>query len=197
MAAQYTPPVRRTVQRPRLVTLRYQKVAPELLNEFGGKLAHLVYFVKNLSQIPTNRFLLFSQWEGMLSYAATALEAHGIGCVVCQGNVMRRNKAIREFEEGSQKVMLLSLANAAAGTNLQTASHVILLDVLGTPYEEALAQEAQAIARAHRQGQTKRLRVTRFVVMNTLEWQLHCRNQKLASTQADLILSTQVELSTD
>jgi len=36
--------------------------------------------------------------------------------------------------------------------------------------------EAQAIGRAHRQGQTKKLVVARFVVLGTIEYELFKRN---------------------
>lgn len=82
----------------------------------------------------------------------------------CKGNVHVKNKAISIFkgqrklkkhnnnnnEEDEVRVMMLSLENAASGTNLTEASHVILIDpVSGTP-QHARDVEAQAIGRAHR-----------------------------------------------
>ena len=54
---------------------------------------------------------------------------------------------------------MLSLANAASGTNLVEATHVVLIDpVAGSP-EEAIAIDSQAIGRAHRMGQDKQVKL--------------------------------------
>mmetsp|Transcript_11974 Transcript_11974/g.22858 ORF Transcript_11974/g.22858 Transcript_11974/m.22858 type:complete len:161 (-) Transcript_11974:293-775(-) len=90
---------------------------------------------------------------------------------------MRRNKALREFySQANVRVILLSLTDAASGTNLQQASHVVLMDPIGgVSKEEADAIEAQAIGRAHRQGQTKKLQVIRLVARDTVEHELALR----------------------
>ncbi len=44
-----------------------------------------------------------------------------------------------------------------------------MLDPVGGTNEEAKAIEGQAIGRAHRQGQTKKLVLARFIVKDTLE----------------------------
>jgi len=50
---------------------------------------------------------------------------------------------------------MLSLDKAASGTNLVEATHVVLIDPIAGTREQALEVESQAIARAHRLGQTK------------------------------------------
>ncbi len=42
--------------------------------------------------------------------------------------------------------------------------------------EEAQAYEQQAIGRAQRQGQTKPVTVVRFIIKNTIEYDLYLRN---------------------
>ena len=52
---------------------------------------------------------------------------------------------------------MLSLENAASGTNLTEATHIVLMDpVAGTP-AKAVSVEQQAIGRAHRMGQNKQV----------------------------------------
>ena len=50
-------------------------------------------------------------------------------------------------DEKLAKVILLSLENAASGTNLTAASHVCLIDRVASSATEAYASERQAIGR--------------------------------------------------
>ena len=55
-------------------------------------------------------------------------------------------------------MIMLSLEHAASGTNLVEATHVILIDPVADTKERAVAIESQAIGRAHRMGQDKKVR---------------------------------------
>jgi SNF2 family DNA or RNA helicase len=72
-------------------------------------------------------------------------------------------------------VIMLSLDNAASGTNLTQATHVILLEPVAGTKSQATATETQAIGRAHRVGQTKQVTVVRFIMRNTIEQEMHER----------------------
>jgi SNF2 family DNA or RNA helicase len=61
-------------------------------------------------------------------------------------------------------VFLISLKAGGHGLNLTAADYVYLLDPWWNP-----AVEAQAIDRAHRIGQTKRVIATRLVARDTIE----------------------------
>lgn len=61
-------------------------------------------------------------------------------------------------------VIIMSLKAASLGLNMVAACHVLLLDVWWNP-----TTEDQAIDRAHRIGQTRTVRVSRFTVRNTIE----------------------------
>ena len=58
---------------------------------------------------------------------------------------------------------MLSSESAASGTNLTAASTVILLDPVYGTYEYRRNTEWQAIGRAYRMGQTKKVTVVRFL----------------------------------
>ena len=58
------------------------------------------------------------------------------------------------------RVIMLSLEHAASGTNLVEATHVILIDPVADTTERAVAIESQAIGRAHRMGQDKKVRAS-------------------------------------
>jgi SNF2 family DNA or RNA helicase len=81
-----------------------------------------------------------------------------------------RDKAIRDFTSKEDiKVCMLSSESAASGTNLTAASTVILLDPVYGTYEYRRNTEWQAIGRAYRMGQTKKVTVVRFIIKDTVE----------------------------
>ena len=136
---------------------------------------------ERLKEQSSNRIIVFAQWHGMLEMAKEAMEENGIGYVLCKGSVTRRNKALRQFYTQSDiRVIMLSLGDAASGTNLQQASHVVLMDPIAGTKEEADATEQQAIGRAHRQGQKKKLVVLRMC----MRWGPFLLKSKLPSTRA-------------
>jgi SNF2 family DNA or RNA helicase len=71
---------------------------------------------------------------------------------------------------------MLSLENAASGTNLTQATHIILMDPISGSRSRAHAIEAQAIGRAHRLGQTQKLTVVRFLIVDTIEHETYLKN---------------------
>lgn len=72
---------------------------------------------------------------------------------------LRRETAIKRFNAPDSEVFifLLSIRAAGRGLNLQTADTVVVYDPDPNP-----KNEEQAIARAHRIGQTKEVRVIHF-----------------------------------
>jgi len=70
------------------------------------------------------------------------------------------------------------MESTASGTNLTKATHVILCEPVKGQKSYALATEAQAIGRAHRQGvkTDRKLKVIRFVLKDTQEESLYARN---------------------
>lgn len=93
------------------------------------------------SSTKTAKILIFSQFSQFLHQVGNFLRENGIENVFIEGNVTRREQAIKEFKDGDIQgnlslflfliyflVMMLSLDQAASGTNLTEATHVILLD---------------------------------------------------------------------
>ena len=67
----------------------------------------------------------------MLTLVGKSLADNGVNNAFVKGNVWCRNKSISKFKKGDEtKVIMLSLSNAASGTNLMEATHIILLNQL-------------------------------------------------------------------
>jgi len=82
-------------------------------------------------------------------------------------------------KEVSVSILLISLKAGCTGLNLPKADYVLLLDPWWKP-----AVEAQAIDRAHRIGQTKKVFAYKFVTKDTIEEKiikLQEHKQKLAT----------------
>ncbi|KAK9064239.1 hypothetical protein SSX86_015619 [Deinandra increscens subsp. villosa] len=111
--------------------------------------------------------IVFSQWTGMLDLLEVCLKNSSIGYRRLDGtmSVVARDKAVKDFNTLPEvTVIIMSLKAASLGLNMVAACHVILLDLWWNP-----TIEDQAIDRAHRIGQTRPVKVLRFMVKDTVE----------------------------
>lgn len=146
-----------------------------MIEKIGTKLANLVHYLKTSNE----HTIIFSQWDDMLRKIGHTLTEHKINNAFCSGSCYQRDKIIREFNHGdNMKVILLSSNSAAAGTNLTKASQIIFFDPIYGNRRFRKYQERQAIGRAHRMGQTKEIKIIRFVVKNTIEEEIYWGNVK-------------------
>lgn len=170
-----------------------------LIAKVGTKLANLIFYIKNSKE----KCIVFSQWDDLLKKVGDVLDTYSVKNVFCRGNVWTRDKAIREFSTNENiKVIMLSSASAASGTNLTAASKVILLDPIYGTYEFRKNTEWQAIGRAYRTGQTKQVSVVRFIIKDTVEDEIY--NENLANDskfkqdiQQTLLTDDNINLSKD
>jgi len=146
-----------------------------LIRKYGSKLGKLISIIKHLVTFDETRIIIFSQWDDMLSLIGKTLANNEIDNCFVKGNVWSRNSAINKFKVGKtktgtdNKVIMLSLKNAASGTNLTKATHIFFVEPINAPREESKAIESQAIARACRIGQKQQVFVTRVLIENTIE----------------------------
>ncbi len=113
-----------------------------------------------------HKLVVFSQWETMVSEAAKVLDALGVGYVVLHGGLQGKDrKAVLErFQTDPACKVFLSTDAGGTGLNLQTADTVVNLEL---PWNPAVL--AQRIARVHRMGQSRPVRVINFVTRGTIE----------------------------
>lgn len=170
-------------EKPKVAETKELKDKQDLIAKIGTKLANLVLYIKNLNE----KCIIFSQWDDMLKNVGDTLDTYNIRNVFCRGNVWTRDKAIRTFtSDPNIKAIMLSSGSAAAGTNLTAASTVILLDPVykesqdGTmgSYEYRRNVEWQAIGRAYRTGQTKKVTVVRMIIKDSVEEEIYKKNKE-------------------
>ena len=113
---------------------------------------------------PTIKSIVFSQYRTMLDLVEWRLRLGGQRVVKLTGDMplAERKSVLARFKaDPSIAAILLSLKAGGEGLNLQEASRVYLLEPWWNP-----AVEMQAVQRAHRIGQSRKVIATRFITMS-------------------------------
>jgi rubrerythrin len=106
------------------------------------------------------RILVFSSYDATFSGFNDYLSAAGISNAVLMGSQARISKLLREFKEGTHRVLFLNARNMGAGLNIDCATHVLLFHKM--PQE----LEKQIIGRAVRLGRKAPLEVVHLLHEN-------------------------------
>ena len=148
----------------------------DLVYQYGTKLAKLIKLCKKILLNPKNKIIIFSEWDRLLKMIGIVLKNNEINNVFCKGNVHQRNAAISAFrkeinkkKKNKSRVIMLSTENAASGTNLTEATHIIFMEPHVGNYNKIKAMEDQAIGRAVRLGQENQVCVYRLIMKDTVE----------------------------
>ncbi|KAI8607849.1 P-loop containing nucleoside triphosphate hydrolase protein, partial [Chytriomyces sp. MP71] len=124
-----------------------------------------------------HRVLIFSQFTKMLDIMEDFMRFRGIAYARLDGRTSRarRNLDIRLFQrkDSPYNVFLISTKAGGLGINLTTADTIIMMDSDWNPQNDL-----QAMARSHRIGQTKNVKVYRTICQDTVEEQMLTRLQK-------------------
>jgi superfamily II DNA or RNA helicase len=135
-----------------------------------------------------HRALVFSQFTRFLTLARHRIESAGIQHCYLDGETRKRERVIDGFRNGSAPVFLISLKAGGFGLNLTEADYCIILDPWWNP-----ATEAQAVDRAHRIGQTKKVMVYRLVAKDTIEEKVMALKAKKSALFANVMDSGDFE----
>ncbi|CAE6457352.1 unnamed protein product [Rhizoctonia solani] len=124
-----------------------------------------------------HRVLLFSQFKIVLDIVEDFLNMEGYKLLRLDGDTKSslRQKEIDEFNKPGSEYFIYILTTRAGGVgvNLWSADTVIVFDPDFNPH-----QDLQAIARAHRYGQKKRVIVFKFMGKNTPEEKIFMMGKK-------------------
>ena len=136
---------------------RVSRVSPKL-DEFAELVPDIV--------AEDHKAVVFSQWETMILEAARVLDRLGVGYAVLHGGLSGadRKAALARFRDDPACKVFLSTDAGGTGLNLQVADTVVNLEL---PWNPAVLE--QRIARVHRMGQSRPVRVVNFLTRGTIE----------------------------
>lgn len=132
-----------------------------------------------------HKVLIFSQFTSMLDILEELLESRGRAFVRLDGSLaqLKRQERIARFQQDpSVGVFLLSTRAGGLGLNLQAADTVVLFDLDWNPQSDK-----QAVARVHRVGQTREVRVIRLLTDSKIEKFMESRCQEKLEMEAKIM----------
>jgi superfamily II DNA or RNA helicase len=133
---------------------------------FGPKLDELATILDEQVLQGGEKVVVFSQWLRMTELVEQVLDRLGIGFVHLNGSVpsKARKGLMTRFREDPDCRVFLSTDAGGVGLNLQSGSVVVNLDI---PWNPAILE--QRIARVHRMGQMKGVRVINMISAGSIE----------------------------
>ncbi|MFZ1882789.1 MAG: DEAD/DEAH box helicase [Rhodoplanes sp.] len=134
--------------------------------DHGVKADELAALFEDLFAEPEAKAVVFSQWTRTHDILIRRLEARGLGYVSFHGGVPsdKRPALVERFRDDPACRVFLSTDAGSTGLNLQHASTLVNMDL---PWNPAILE--QRIARIHRMGQKRPVRVINFVAKGTIE----------------------------
>lgn len=140
-----------------------------------------------------HKVLIFSSFVTHLKLFEQAFNERGWGYCMLTGQTSDRKKVIDQFQNDESKALfLISIKAGGVGLNLTSADYIFMLDPWWNP-----AVENQAISRAHRIGQNKKVFVYRFISEGTIESKIQeLKDRKAALAEKFVKSSRPFDLTT-
>jgi len=146
-----------------------------------GRSRKMETLLEMIASHPTEKALVFTQWMGEMDYIQEQLVAKSIPVFRIDGSVSKdlREERIAAFKNADQSaVFLIQVKAGGVGLNLQEATRVYITAPTWNP-----ATELQAIGRAHRTGQTRKVVVRRLIYTGSDDF--HSVEQSIMQLQGE------------
>ena len=139
-------------------------VDPKRIDEPGAKIETLLEQLEEVLD-EGHKVLVFSQFTSFLAILRRKLDERSLVYEYLDGRTTDRQARVTRFQEDPDcRLFLVSLKAGGQGLNLTAADYIYILDPWWNP-----AVEAQAVDRAHRIGQTRRVFAYRLIARDTVE----------------------------
>jgi non-specific serine/threonine protein kinase len=172
-----------------LLRLRQICDHPQLVNKTSESELSSVKVNELIREVQENagnhKLLIFSQFTEMLGVIREQFEKNDISFCYLDGSTplnKRRDEVARFQEDESVKAFLISLKAGGVGLNLTVADYVYIVDPWWNP-----AAEMQAIDRAHRIGQTRKVFAYKMICKDSVEERILQMQEKKKMLADDLI----------
>ncbi|MCF8358740.1 MAG: DEAD/DEAH box helicase [Prolixibacteraceae bacterium] len=154
-------------------------------NSDSGKFNEVIASLEELLA-ENHKVLVFSSFVTHLQLFETEFNERGWEYCLLTGQTKNREKIIDDFQDNpSKRIFLISLKAGGVGLNLTSADYIFMLDPWWNP-----AAENQAISRAHRIGQEKKVIVYRFISEDTIEEKIQSLKERKSALAERFITST-------
>jgi SNF2 family DNA or RNA helicase len=148
----------------------------------SGKLEDITHMLEN-AIAEGHKVLIFSQFVKHLDLVREYLKTNKIDFAYLDGSSTDRKEQVERFNHDTRlKVFLISIKAGGLGLNLTEADYVFILDPWWNP-----AVEAQAIDRAYRIGQKRKVFTYKFITRNSVEEKILTLQQKKLKLTQELI----------
>ena len=173
-----------------LTRLRQIAIHPRLIdptsNLESGKFNEILSMLETLVA-ENHKILVFSSFVKHLNLLGEACRQKNWDYCCLTGQTTDRQSVIAEFQSGSRKnIFLISLKAGGVGLNLTAADYIFIIDPWWNP-----AAEMQAISRAHRIGQNKKVFVYRFISEKSIEEKIQLLQEKKTALANEFINSSE------
>jgi SNF2 family DNA or RNA helicase len=162
----------------------HPKMVDEEYQGDSGKLEDLTNMIDSgISE--GHKILVFSQFVKHLSIVREYLNNKNIAYSYLDGSTKDRQTEVENFQNMDDiKIFLISLKAGGLGLNLTRADYVFLLDPWWNP-----AVEAQAMDRAHRIGQERKVFTYKFISKDTVEEKILILQERKLQLAQNLIIT--------
>lgn len=169
-----------------LTRLRQIAIHPRLTDQSSaiesGKFNEILSMLEILVA-ENHKILVFSSFVKHLNLLDEACRKLKWGFCRLTGQTIDRKSVIEEFQsENDKNIFLISLKAGGVGLNLTAADYIFIIDPWWNP-----ASEMQAISRAHRIGQHKKVFVYRFISEKSIEEKIQLLQEKKAALANEFI----------
>lgn len=150
----------------------------------SGKFDEIYRCLKSLLA-ENHKVLIFSSFVKHLELLQAKIESKNWKYAMLTGKTTDRQEVIRQFQDDpGNHIFLISLKAGGVGLNLTSADYVFIIDPWWNP-----AAENQAINRAHRIGQDKKVFVYRFITEDSIEEKIQVLKSKKSALAEKFISS--------
>ncbi|MBK9014082.1 MAG: SWF/SNF helicase family protein [Saprospiraceae bacterium] len=150
----------------------------------SGKFNDVVEYFETIRRAG-HKVLMFSSFERYLQIFRAHFEEAGYAYAWLTGGVSQaqRKQAVDKFSsDPTVQAFLITTKAGGVGLNLTAADYVFVLDPWWNPFVED-----QAIARAHRIGQTEKVVAVKFIAKDTIEEKILKMQERKAALAGEIL----------
>ena len=139
----------------------------EVKMKYSTKIDKLIEIINSIPN-STDKVIIYTQFDNMIEKLVQTLNLEGIGSIQFEDQ-----SQIDEFRNNSSKrVLIISSVKNASGIDLSFVSNIVMFEPIIGDTLYLMDIEKQIIGRIYRIGQTKDINVYRFIVKDTIEYEI-------------------------